>query len=155
MFSYAVNDLEDNMDTSVLIPLAATLSERLFRIFAENWSRTNESDKKQKKVQSWLNKNYDTLRNAVTDNSVHILAHAEYGEGLTIASVRRILHPNLALSSGATRQFNEELHYRLEYLVLLGLLQRGIRQYHITRLGVTFLAKARERGHYSAVLKQK
>jgi hypothetical protein len=161
MFSHVADYLEEDhkMDASMLIPLAASLSEKLFKVFVESWSRSEETDKgkdkKQAKVQSWLNKNYDTLHSAVTDHSVHILLHTEYGDGLTIASARRIVHPDLSLSGGQRTQFDKEFHYRLEYLVLLGLLQRGIRKYHITRLGVTFLAKARERGHYSKVLKQK
>jgi len=142
------------MDSSILISITAAVSEKLFKVFAESWSQSKNKDKKQVKVESWLNNNYDKLREAVTDKSVHLLARAEYGDGLTITSARKLLHPHLSLPPGKLRLFDKEFHYRLEYLVLLGLFQRGMREYHITRLGAAFLAMARTKGHYGPVLKR-
>ena len=142
------------MELTILGPLAE-VSAKLFGIFIENWSRSKDKDKKQVKVEAWLNKNYDQLHDAVTNNSARLLATAEYGKNLTIDSARKKLHPRLSLPDDKLNLFDKEFHYRLEYLVLLGLLQRGIREYRITRLGVAFLAMARTKGHYEAVLKTK
>jgi len=141
------------MEPAILISLAAELSEKLFRVLVESWSGSKSKDKKQAKVESWLNKNYDKLRDAVTNNSIRLLGNVEYGDGLTINSARRLLHPHISLPPRKLKLFDKEFHYRLEYLVLLGLLQRGMREYHITRLGVAFLAMARTKGHYRDALK--
>src|SRR3990172_3120381 len=109
------------MEPTILITLAE-VSAKLFGVFVERWSRSKNKDKKQAKVESWLNNNYDKLRDAVTNNSVRLLANAEYGEGLSIDSARRLLHPRLSLSPGNLKLFDKEFHYRLEYLALLGLL---------------------------------
>jgi hypothetical protein len=141
------------METSVLISLAAEVSEKLFRVLVESWSGSRSKDKKQARVDSWLKKNYDKLHDAVTDDSVRLLANVEFGHGLTIKSGRKLLYPNTGLSTGKLKLLDQEFRYRLEFLVLLGLLQRGMRDYRITRLGVAFLAMARTEGHYETVLK--
>ena len=131
------------------------VSAQLLKIFIENWNSSNDKDKKQVKVESWLNKNYDDLHDAITSDCAHLLAASEYGDGLTITSARRKLYPKLSLPKNKLDLFDKEFHYRLEYLVLLGLLQRGMREYRITRLGVAFLAMARSKRHYAAALKTK
>ena len=133
----------------------AEVSAKLFGIFIENWSRSKEKDKKQEKVESWLGKNYENLRNAISSDSAHLLAACEYEDGLSITSARRKLYPKLSPSKNMLELFDKEFHYRMEYLVLLGLLQRGLREYRITRLGVAFLAMARLKRHYAAALKTK
>jgi hypothetical protein len=142
------------MASTLLLPLAEA-SAKLFGVFIENWSTSRNKDRKQVKVGVWLNKHYESLRDEITNDSVHLLAHAEFGEGLTITSARRAVYPYLSLPPSKLKLFNKEFHYRLEYLVLLGLLRRGVKEYHITRLGVTFLAMARAKGHYGKVLKTK
>ncbi len=139
------------MEPTFLLPLAEA-SAKLFGVFIENWNTSKRKDQKQKRVENWLNKHYESVRDAITDDSIRLLAKAEYGEGLTVAKARHVLYPKLSLRGNHSKLFDKEFHYRLEYLVLLGLLQRGVKEYHITRLGVTFLAMARANGHYIKVL---
>ncbi len=129
-------------------------SARLLSIIMEKWTSSDPKDKKQGKVEKWLKKHYKLLSDEITNDSVHLLTHAEYGKGLTIRSARKVLYPKLGIPSNKVLLFEKEFHYRLEYLVRLGLLQfeRGVKEYYITRLGVNFLAMARANGHYEQVL---
>ncbi len=126
-------------------------SAKLLAVIIEKWT---SSDQKDKKVERWLKKHYKSLSDELTNDSVHLLIHVEHGEGLTIRNARKIIYPSLKLPPPKVKLFEKEFHYRLEYLVRLGLLQfeRGVKEYYITRLGVAFLAMARAKGHYETVL---
>ena len=134
--------------------LAALVNAGLKRLtaFMEEWSAKRSEDTKQQHASEWVSKHYTELRDAVTNNSMKVLAATEFGASFRRDQLRALLHPELDLDHQSMMAFDLEFHYRLEYLVLLGLLTSGMREYRITRLGVAFLAAARERSDYASAL---
>ena len=134
------------------VGLLVSAGAKRFAAFVREWSAARTTDAAQKKVEAWLSKHYDVLSKAVTNNSARALAMCEYGKRFRIDQLRQVIHDELDFSDAQLILFDREFHYRAEYLVLLGVLSSGMREYHITSLGVAFLAEARRRGHYSDVL---
>jgi hypothetical protein len=133
--------------------IAAIISAgvKLASTFIEKWSSTKTSDAKQQKVDKWVKNNYEELKGSITGNCVKLLLAVEYGESFRVDDFRKILHPQLTLNE-LEIVFDLEFQYRLEYLTLIGLLNKGMREYTISRLGASFLREARQRKDYIEIL---
>lgn len=134
--------------TTAVITAGATM----FKTFIESWTKTRSKDNKQAKVNNWIKNNYDPLFDAITVNSVRLLKAAESGKKFRIDQFREVLHPNIRLRHEEQYLFDREFHYRIEYLVLIGVLKKGLRDYKISRLRFSFLREARDRGDYQGIL---
>ena len=123
---------------------------KLFRIFIESWNTSKPNDKKQARVENWMKKNYGSLHDTISKDSTKILASIETGKQLTLKNLTRILYPRRKFDDKTLKLLKYELRYRLEYLAFIGVIRslHKIRQYEITRLGITFLATARSKKHY-------
>jgi len=141
----------DPIITSSLIGAATSL----FKTLIQTWGKDKASDKTQAKVEKWADKRFEDFEQALTVNCVKILSFLEYSSGLRLPEARAKLHPELMLPTNEMHLFDLEFEYRLEYLRLLGILNKGLREYRLTRLGAAFLAEARKRGKFKEALSHK
>jgi hypothetical protein len=114
-------------------------------------SQTGEADPKAKRIAS---KVYDQLRVEITDNSFRVLMLMENGDNQSASQVAVRLYPDVRRPLGEfSRQFDDELAYRLRFLCLLGLLTTVSSEFAITKLGRAYLTEARERRDYGNLLR--
>lgn len=127
----------------------------LFRTFIEKWRKPRKTDNKQRKVNEWVARKYDLLRDSLSSDCVRLLKVVRDGKRQTVKDFLNVLYPKL--SKRRLDLLKKEFRYRLEFMVLIGVLRYlpRVRKYDITRLGVAFLDEARGRGHYSRALPKK
>ncbi len=141
------------MEPAVTVALISTAA-KLFDTFIEMWNTSQKVDNKQRKVKNWISENYNSLRASLSENCVKLLAAVDNGKRLRVGDFLKILYPKHKLDKRSLSLLKNELHYRLEFLVLIGVLRHlsTIQRYEITRLGVAFLELARAKKDYGPVL---
>jgi hypothetical protein len=141
------------MEPAVTVALISTAA-KLFGTFIEMWDASQKVDNKQKKVNKWISENYYSLRAFLSENCVKLLAAVEGGKRFRGGDFLKVLYPKHKLDRRSLVLLKNELHYRLEFLVLIGVLRHlpSIQRYEITRLGVAFLELARAKKDYGPVL---
>lgn len=141
------------MEPTVTVALIAA-GAKLFKTFIQVWSTSRGIDNTQKKVKKWISANYDSLHDCLSTDSVNLLADIDGGKRQGLADFINVLYPKHRLRKRALGLLQREFRYRLEFLVLLGVLRHlpAIGCYELTRLGVAFLEQARAKRHYRKVL---
>lgn len=132
--------------------LLVLAGKNLFKIFIENWDRTYGEDRKQNRIKKWLKRNYLKLSRHISVDCVKLLIVVEYGKKYKSKDYLKKIHPKLKIRKKNLDILIREFEYRLNYLVLLGVLDKGPEEYSITRLGRAFLSTARARYAYPSVL---
>jgi hypothetical protein len=120
--------------------IIANLVERL------PWGGKKDPDEGPARVT--IGKVYDKLRVQLTDNCAKVLLALEDGENKAPGQLVGQIVPR-----PHSKKLVADFEYRLRFLCLLGLLTPvGGSEYAITKLGKAFLASARDRKDYSAVV---
>jgi hypothetical protein len=92
---------------------------------------------------------YASLYKVFSGGCVRILKALESGQVAHAYILRQWVYPELHLAENVARAFEGELHYRLEYLRLHGVLDHvGPTEFEITPLGRWFLEQARRKRDY-------
>lgn len=92
---------------------------------------------------------YASLYKVFSGGCVRILKALESGQVAHAYILRQWVYPELHLPEDVARVFEGELHYRLEYLRLHGVLDHvGPTEFEITPLGRWFLEQARRKRDY-------
>jgi hypothetical protein len=127
---------------------------KLFKTFIQVWSTSRGIDNTQRRVKNWISANYDSLHDCLSTDSVKLLAEIDGGRRQGLEDFINVLYPKHRLRKRALGLLRREFRYRLEFLVLLGVLRHlpAISRYELTRLGVAFLAQARAKRHYRKIL---
>lgn len=122
----------------------------------KKWQGEKTRDNVQVKVDKVMKGQYDNFRKHLSNKCVEILLLTESGNNFRVQDLRQKTFPQLKINSTNTRDaLDREFAYRLQFLAALGLLGQSQREYHITRLGASFLRAARDKKDYFDVLFQK
>lgn len=119
----------------------------------QKWDFKAATDPAQKKVDKFVKSNYAKFQANLTKNCIKVLLITESGENFSVKELRKKVFPRLKFKQEKIeRKYDKEFAYRLEFLTAMGILARAHREYHITRLGVSFLGEARKRKDYYEIL---
>ena len=134
---------------AAMVTASATLISK-----AIEWvGKRDDSNKGDSQARKVVDEAYDQLKVGFTDPCVRVIKILEAGENKLPFQIREKLYPELKLPPELMHPFDAEFRYRLEYLRYCGALTLiGGSEYGITRVGKTFLAKAREEKDYYNVL---
>lgn len=133
---------------AAMVTASATLVSKVV-----DWIGKRDDGKGAVQAKKVVDEAYDQLRVGFTDGCVRVLKILEGGENKMISQVREKLYPDTKLPSEFVQVFDSEFRYRLEFLRHCGAVALiGGSEYGITRVGQAFLAEARHRKDYYAVL---
>src|SRR6266511_3617426 len=125
---------------AAIITGAANIGKSIF----ERWSGASKNV--DKRLDQFVEGEYDKLRRYLTDPSVSILKKAEDGQNHVLRDLRNFAYPNLSFSSPQEEsQYDKQFDYRLRFLQLVGVLTQAVGDYYITPIGMAFLREARKR----------
>jgi hypothetical protein len=109
----------------------------------------NREIKGEEQARQVIDKTYETLKGNLTGGSVQVLKQLEGGSLLYSDMLRKRLYPDLSESPEFLRAFDAEFRYRLEYLIVNGVITFvPPSEYGISRLGRAYLEEARRRKDY-------
>jgi len=92
-----------------------------------------------KRADDWVSCHYDAMRLAVSPRSATLLRQVCAHPGQQSRDYRKMMYPALHLDGDAQDHFDKEFQYRMDYLVLVGVLVQEINRYHLTEVGAAFL----------------
>lgn len=134
------------MDPTIIATIIKTAGKLASTLF-QKWDST--SGPNQDKVNKFLEKHFGEFRKHLTSNCVRILIGAESGKNIRTLELRELVYPDIALNDPLREKLDNEFEYRLRYLATWGLLAPSIQsEYYITRLGRSFVEKARKTPEY-------
>jgi len=138
--------MDPTINPTIIASIIST-SGKLASTLFQKWD--SSPSPRQKKIDKLLKKHFDEFRKHLTNNCVKILIYAESGKNIRAEEFRRIIYPQINYGDPLQKELDNEFEYRLRYLAAWGLLDRSIQsEYFITRLGRSFVEKARKTSEY-------
>jgi hypothetical protein len=134
------------MDPTIIASIVSTSGNLASTLF-QKWDSSPSPS--QNKIDKLLEKYFDEFRKYLSNNCVKILIYAESGENIRAEEFRKTIYPQIKYGDPLQKELDNEFEYRLRYLATWGLLDRSIQsEYFITRLGRSFVEKARKTSEY-------
>ena len=132
---------------SIIIASIISAAGKLTSTLLQKWDSSPILN--QDKIDKFLDMHFDDLRKYLTNKCVKILIETESGKSMLARELRKVVYPGIGLNDPLCEKLDNEFEYRLRYLATMGLLACGIQsEYFITRLGRSFVEKARKTSEY-------